>query len=120
MDKKIILPKEKDMLGISLITQMALRYLQIYTFDYEFKYCSVKYHKRMCFTLLPENKLVLISNNELIHQYKNEEIKILKQKGYLKDLPKILEEKEKIKKKMFNKERIEKSAKTKIDIMKYQ
>ena len=121
----IKLPKDKEVLGIGLIRHSSLGgpRLLYYGFDHKLHYVRRKSLPRLlryAIFAVMENELVLIDTEDdlLIHKYSPAEIKILHKKGCLKILSKILKEKEQLKKKMFDKEKIEESAKTKIDIAK--
>jgi len=117
----IRLPKESEVLGIGLIRQAGFggRNLNYYCFDHKLRRVNAKISGKCGIVALRENSLALINivDNKLVHNYSELDIKKLCELGYLKDLSPIMNEKEKLKEKMFSKEIMGESSKSKLDII---
>ena len=114
-------PKESEILGIGLIRQAGFggRNLNYYCFDYKLRRVNAKISGKCGIVALKENSLVLINiiENKLVYNYSRTDIRKLCELGYLNDLPHIVKEKEKLKEKMFSREIIDESSKSKLDII---
>jgi len=116
------LPAKNEILG--LVVHDSYVHPRVYVYCFDKKVREITSLNRISMWL-SENSIVLVQKSEFEHSgrlkkiYSKEEISILKKKGILKDLPKILKEKERIKHKVPHAEIFKKLKLDKFDIMKY-